>query len=278
MSNLQDTARTALLDAPARRRLADGEPVGPIWAITLAGFAAWLAIGSLYATARTIAQGQPSPATSPATRPQIKLSAHETVVLGVVVSVGVLATLAFGSAALRPRGLQRLGLSRSAMARGIALGLAWGLLIIPLVYAMALLSQGLLKWLDVQHPDAHPLLRILGQQQGDPVLGFLVLVSATVLAPASEELLFRGHLQTAILHSLDRTASRRGARWTAILITSVVFALFHGEIWMMPPIFFLSLCLGMVYERSGNLWMPMAIHLLFNASSLGVFWWQLVER
>ena len=55
-----------------------------------------------------------------------------------------------------------------------------------------------------------------------------------------------------------------GIRWLAIVITSVLFALVHGALWMMPPIFFLSLCLGYVYERTANLWAPITVHLMFN--------------
>jgi membrane protease YdiL (CAAX protease family) len=33
---------------------------------------------------------------------------------------------------------------------------------------------------------------------------------------------------------------------------------------MSPLIFVLSLCLGYAYERTGNLWVPITIHALFN--------------
>jgi len=60
-------------------------------------------------------------------------------------------------------------------------------------------------------------------------------------------------------------------RWVAILITSLAFAAVHGQLWLMPPIFFLSLCLGYAYERTGNLWVPMIVHACFNASSTVLF-------
>ena len=62
-----------------------------------------------------------------------------------------------------------------------------------------------------------------------------------------------------------------GVRWLAIVVTSVLFALVHGALWMMPPIFFLSLCLGYVYERTGNLWAPVTVHLAFNLVSVTIF-------
>jgi membrane protease YdiL (CAAX protease family) len=52
--------------------------------------------------------------------------------------------------------------------------------------------------------------------------------------------------------------------WLAILGTSLIFAMFHPA-WMWPPIFVLSLGLGYVYERTGNLWAAITIHCLFNS-------------
>jgi membrane protease YdiL (CAAX protease family) len=52
--------------------------------------------------------------------------------------------------------------------------------------------------------------------------------------------------------------------WLAIFGTSLIFAMFHPA-WMWPPIFVLSLGLGYVYERTGNLWAAITIHCLFNS-------------
>ena len=42
-----------------------------------------------------------------------------------------------------------------------------------------------------------------------------------------------------------------------------MFAIIHPG-WTVPVIFVLSLGLGYAYERTGNLWVPLTIHLLFN--------------
>lgn len=51
--------------------------------------------------------------------------------------------------------------------------------------------------------------------------------------------------------------------WAAIVTTSLVFALVH-PLWMAPIIFFLSLCLGYAYERTGSLWTSITMHAIFN--------------
>jgi membrane protease YdiL (CAAX protease family) len=58
--------------------------------------------------------------------------------------------------------------------------------------------------------------------------------------------------------------------WLAVLITSMIFASVH-PLWMAPLIFILSLCLGYAYERTGNLWVSITIHALFNTSSTLLF-------
>jgi len=60
------------------------------------------------------------------------------------------------------------------------------------------------------------------------------------------------------------------ARWLAVIITSVVFAIIH-PLWTAPMIFLLSLCLGYAYERTGSLWVPIIMHAMFNTSSTVMF-------
>jgi membrane protease YdiL (CAAX protease family) len=60
------------------------------------------------------------------------------------------------------------------------------------------------------------------------------------------------------------------ARWVAILLASAAFAGMH-EAWMIPPIFTLSVALGVVYERYGSLWSCVLLHAAFNAVSTTLF-------
>jgi len=81
--------------------------------------------------------------------------------------------------------------------------------------------------------------------------------SAVVMAPLSEELFFRGLLQSML---------RRYTRnpWMAILITSAFFAVVHRPWQDMPALFVLAVVLGYNYERCGRLYVPMLIHAVFN--------------
>lgn len=100
-----------------------------------------------------------------------------------------------------------------------------------------------------------------------PLYFFLGTLTIVVLAPLIEETLFRGFLQSFIRRHLGQKQ--------AILITSVCFSLFHysavqgiSNFSILPPLFFLSLFLGFLYEKQGSLLAPMALHACFNVISV----------
>ena len=64
--------------------------------------------------------------------------------------------------------------------------------------------------------------------------------------------------------------SRAWQTWLAIVLTSVLFASVHSA-WSSPMIFFLSVCLGYAYERTGSLWTNVTIHAAFNATSTALY-------
>lgn len=105
----------------------------------------------------------------------------------------------------------------------------------------------------------HPFLRLL-QRDGSMsvVVGWLVL-SAVVVAPLKEELLFRAMLQDGLARRIGSTA--------AIGITSVLFCLVHGfpdALALLP----LALILGYVYDRRQSVLSVVLIHALFNLTNI----------
>jgi membrane protease YdiL (CAAX protease family) len=64
--------------------------------------------------------------------------------------------------------------------------------------------------------------------------------------------------------------SSAAGRWGAIAITSLLFAMMHPA-WTWPLIFLLALALGYAYERTGNLWVPVTMHLIFNTVQTAFF-------
>lgn len=93
-------------------------------------------------------------------------------------------------------------------------------------------------------------------------LRVLIIIFAALIVPVFEELLFRGFFQTA-LRSLSNSP------WIGILLTSIFFAILHPPTHI-PALFMLSCGLGYAYERSGSLFRPILMHILFNGFSVAM--------
>lgn len=113
---------------------------------------------------------------------------------------------------------------------------------------------------------AHKMLRSI--LEGDPKVRLLLIVPAVVIAPVYEEIMYRGMLQTALLHT-----GLLPGRWSVILVASVIFVIPHTasvEWQALPTLFVLSMGMGYVYERTGRLWASILIHMLFNAANVAL--------
>lgn len=95
--------------------------------------------------------------------------------------------------------------------------------------------------------------------QYDVLNNLLIFASTCIVAPILEELLFRGLILTAL---------RRFGNMYAILITSLLFALVHGNIPQSVPTFFISLVLCYVVIRTKSLFPAIFIHFFNNIISI----------
>lgn len=101
-----------------------------------------------------------------------------------------------------------------------------------------------------------------------PVGAVAVGLAVIVVAPATEELFFRGFFYRAL-----RTRFRV---WSAVLIDSVVFTVVHIQYIGTPELFIVIAAFAaiacLVYEKTGSIFACIAIHAGFNAvASLGSF-------
>jgi len=89
------------------------------------------------------------------------------------------------------------------------------------------------------------------------------LIAAVIVAPASEEIIFRGFLFRGWARS-DRAA------WPAIVVISVLWAALHVQYdWTgILQIFIIGLFLGWMRWRSGSLLLTILLHALFNLEGM----------
>lgn len=88
----------------------------------------------------------------------------------------------------------------------------------------------------------------------------LGLLTIGVLGPLSEELLFRGGVQT----DLYRHTVQQGT-WVAIALSAAIFALIHLNPAQMPAAFILGMLLGFAYWWTGSLVASVCIHVFNNS-------------
>lgn len=84
----------------------------------------------------------------------------------------------------------------------------------------------------------------------------IALISTVIVAPITEELVFRGLIFTRLRQGMPQVL--------ALLITCVVFGLLHGQPIWMAYAFLLGLLLNWVYIRYRSLLANMVLHVTFN--------------
>ncbi|MHB1452785.1 MAG: CPBP family intramembrane glutamic endopeptidase [Saccharofermentanales bacterium] len=84
----------------------------------------------------------------------------------------------------------------------------------------------------------------------------MIIISTCILIPIAEELVFRGIIQGEL--------RRVFPGWATIIIQAVIFALVHGNIVQISYVIFPALILGLVYEWTKSIYVPIALHMIFN--------------
>ena len=121
----------------------------------------------------------------------------------------------------------------------------------------------------------------LGLSVRSPAADLLVLALWSV----SEEIVFRGAMQPWLAARLAPSRARGAAArrsWMGVTpanaVTSACFALAHlasHSIGAAAAVFPVSLLLGVVRDRAGRLWPPVALHVIFNGALYAASWWAL---
>ena len=238
------------------------------------------------------------------------LTPSEMMVASAIQNTAILVIIPLLLAAISHAQARDFGLVKSArrMLNQVGQGVVAWPLSAPLIYAMMLLAVAI--WGKQNHP-----LESAITNDGVSGMSALFLLAGAVLAPAAEELIFRGVLlgwltrwalesnpissevadqDHAIGPDLDfrddlnaqddielriaplpadglEGSPNQGTSIRLILanlVVSILFAGLHYSVWPTPvPIFFLSLVLGVLYQRTGSLVGPVALHMTFNGIS-----------
>ncbi len=234
---------------------------GQLLALALAVYLAMMTVG-LVATlvSERLFAGDPLASKGCAT-----VVTYTLTVAGVLMALGALRRLSAG-ADTTPERAGVFALRMADVPRGV---LAF-VLAAPLIVAVSLLAVLAARWASGKAPEpvAHDLLRLILDHRESP-WAWALAGSAVLGAPLVEEVMYRGLLQSAIVRATARPR-------TSIAITSALFALAH-----LPPgsgvpyhalatLFVLSMCMGLAYELTRSLCVPVVMHVCFNAANVAV--------
>jgi len=219
--------------------------IGPGELVLALGFVGWFL---LFTVGEVLMQGQVASEAS-TTIPV------EAIWFNLIITCGLLGLLL---GVLKARGhqlIQLFGLNRVSFRQAVTGSVIWILLAYPLV----MLSLGLVVFLIGEPPAPQPVLEFFMQADGlekKYLLGF----TAVVAAPVFEEIVFRGFLYPVFKRF---TGALVGAMLSALL-----FSMVHVYLPAVLAFFVLALCLTVVYERTGSIWLPIGMHMIFNGITL----------
>jgi len=90
----------------------------------------------------------------------------------------------------------------------------------------------------------------------------LVILTTCFVVPIAEDLVFRGIIQGELRRVMPG--------WTAVLLQGVIFALVHGNPIQITYVIIPAIMLGAVYEWTKSIYVPIAMHMLFNFAGAAI--------
>lgn len=156
-------------------------------------------------------------------------------------------------------GMKRVGLFRAILT---AIGLI--LLLLPMLMLVTAIATQLLGG----QPEQQEMVKTFREatRTGKQDVVWQVILTATLIAPITEEFLFRGYFYPVI--------KRAAGPLPAAVGISMLFGAVHNNAAGFPVLTVLALGLTLAYEWCGSILVPILMHACFNAVMLSLMWWQ----
>jgi uncharacterized protein len=147
------------------------------------------------------------------------------------------------------------GLSKISLKRAVSTGIVLLLAATPLIGVAEGLTQGFLGRESSKQEivDMFTNSHTIGERVA-------IIVLAVVVAPISEEFIFR-----FFIYGVIRRYFGVGA---GLIFNGLLFAAAHTHLPSAAPLFVLGVCFTLAYEWSGSILVSMAMHTLFNSAQL----------
>ena len=155
---------------------------------------------------------------------------------------------------------QAFGLQAQGLVRRLGVGMAFYAGILPVFFFAAVLSRLVMLFIGYPVTIQDVVLIFMEPQSVWTLLALLGL--GLIVAPAAEEILFRGILLPLLM--------KRLGVGPAVILSSVLFALIHFHVPSFFPLFVLAVGLALAYIYTRSLWVPIVMHALFNGMNLAI--------
>lgn len=119
---------------------------------------------------------------------------------------------------------------------------------------------GYVKWMESLGVETVQETVQLLQKSNDPLVLGLMAFAAAIAAPLCEEVVFRGFFYPVL--------KKFSGVWPAAFCSALVFAAAHGNLAALLPLFIFGGLLVFIYEKTGSIWAPIAVHFCFNSATL----------
>ena len=169
------------------------------------------------------------------------------------------------------------GFKQCSWVQCVKLALGTFVFVLPLAWTLGRVSSILIEKAG-EKPVVQYAVKIMQEQQMPLINVVWMGFSTILLAPLTEELMFRGVLYPTI----KQVGYPRLAFWG----TTIFFAAFHANLMTLVPLFMLAITLTWLYERTDNLLAPILLHSFFNAANflalvlqwdLGAWWNRMIK-
>jgi membrane protease YdiL (CAAX protease family) len=149
---------------------------------------------------------------------------------------------------------------------GMGISNLWKIKYSPFIYLatipfIMILSEGwnlLLEWVLSSEVELQDVAKIVSGELS--WLGILYMLTAILVAPVYEEMMFRGVIFPYL--------AKRVGLGPGVILVSILFAVMHFHLPSFVPLTLLSGVLSLSYWRTGSLWSSIGIHMIFNAVSI----------
>ncbi len=159
---------------------------------------------------------------------------------------------------IRARGLTAVeffGLNRLPLFRAIVTGIGGMILLTPLVMILGAVWNLFFQSVFDAAPKEQDVVEMM-RETSTMLDRILMIEFAVIVVPIAEETIFRGYLYPV--------AKKYVGPVVAAIVVSLIFAVIHGSIAAVFPLFVLALIFTLFYERTGSLIVPILMHAVFN--------------